>query len=207
MIKNVLKYIVCCMGGVINSTQLMCCKLMTCYHTRNLNRLIDGNSTIDHTVRVLGSDYITIGKNTSFGNYALIEAVPINNFVTNEMQKKSPELTIGDNCFIGEYSHISASNKITIGNGLLTGRFVLIIDNNHGYTNGTQKHLQPSHRDVTSNGPIIIGNNVWIAEKACIMGGVTIGDGAIIAANSVVTHDVPPFSVVGGIPAKVIKQF
>ena len=59
---------------------------------------------------------------------------------------------------------------------------------------------------MTSKGPVIIGDNVWIGDKATILGGVTIGESVIIAANSVVTKDVPPYSVVAGIPAKVIKK-
>lgn len=55
-------------------------------------------------------------------------------------------------------------------------------------------------------GPVVIGNNVWIGESARILSGVTIGDGAIIGANAVVTHDVPSGAVVGGVPAKVIKM-
>lgn len=57
-----------------------------------------------------------------------------------------------------------------------------------------------------SKGPVIIGQNVWVGDKATILPGVTIGDGAVIGANSVVTKDVPPYSIVGGNPAKVLKQ-
>lgn len=59
---------------------------------------------------------------------------------------------------------------------------------------------------MVSKGPVIIGKNVWIGDKATILPGVTIGEGAVIAANSVVSKNVPPFSVVGGIPARIIKQ-
>lgn len=59
---------------------------------------------------------------------------------------------------------------------------------------------------VTSKGPVIIGSNVWFGDKATILPNVTIGDGAVIAANSVVTKDVPAYSVVAGNPAKIIKQ-
>ncbi len=59
--------------------------------------------------------------------------------------------------------------------------------------------------DSFSKGPVVIGNDVWIGLGAVILSGVTVGDGAIIAAGSVVTHDVPPYAIVGGIPAKVIR--
>jgi acetyltransferase-like isoleucine patch superfamily enzyme len=59
--------------------------------------------------------------------------------------------------------------------------------------------------DSVSKGPVVIGNDVWVGVGAIILSGVTVGDGAIIAAGSVVTHDVPPYAIVGGIPAKVIR--
>lgn len=65
--------------------------------------------------------------------------------------------------------------------------------------------MRPQKRPITSKGPVIIGDNVWIGDKATILPGVTIGDGAVIAANAVVTENVPEFSVVAGIPAKVIN--
>ena len=66
--------------------------------------------------------------------------------------------------------------------------------------------MRPLERPITSKGPVVIGNNVWIGDKATILPGVTIGDGAVIAANAVVTKDVPAYSVVGGNPARVIKN-
>lgn len=65
--------------------------------------------------------------------------------------------------------------------------------------------MPPRKRKMTSNGPIIIGDNVWIGDKVTVLGGVTIGNNSIIGANSVVTKDIPPYTVAAGIPAKVIK--
>ena len=87
----------------------------------------------------------------------------------------------------------------------MTGKWVTISDNNHGTTDFDTLHEAPAIRKLYTKGPVIIGNNVWIGDKATILGGVTIGDGAVIAANSVVTKDVPAYSVVGGNPARVIK--
>ena len=80
-----------------------------------------------------------------------------------------------------------------------------ISDNNHGSTDFDTLHEVSVNRKLYTKGPVIIGNNVWIGDKATILGGVTIGDGAVIAANAVVTKDVPAYSVVGGNPARVIK--
>lgn len=116
-----------------------------------------------------------------------------------------PQCIIGNGVSLGEYSHITCASRIVIGNDVLTGRFVLISDNNHGDTTTAGIQQPPLRRKITSKEMIEIGNNVWIGDKATILGGVTIGDGAIIAANAVVTSDVPPRTIVGGCPARVIR--
>lgn len=116
-----------------------------------------------------------------------------------------PEIIIGNNCSIGEYCHITAIRKITINDGLLTGRFVYIGDNSHGGLSLEEAETPPSKRKIQSKGEIHIGKNVWIGDKVSIFGGVTIGDNVIIGAGSIVTHDIPSNSMAAGSPAKVIK--
>ena len=62
------------------------------------------------------------------------------------------------------------------------------------------------NRPLTSKGAVVIEDNVWLGDNVCVLSGITIGKGAIIGANSVVTHSIPPYSVAAGTPAKVIKQ-
>lgn len=114
-------------------------------------------------------------------------------------------MEIGNGVSVGEYSHITCANRIVIGDGVLTGRFVLITDNSHGGGQNTDLAKAPLCRQLHSKGPVIIGNNVWIGDKATILPGVTVGEGAIVAANAVVTRDVPAYTVVGGCPARVLK--
>lgn len=118
----------------------------------------------------------------------------------------TPSISIGSDCLIGDYTQITAAQEIVIGDGVLMGKFIYISDNDHGTTTIEDLHKQPSERELAIKGPVHIGNNVWIGDKASILSGVTIGEGAVIAANAVVTHDVPPYTVVGGVPAKVIKR-
>ena len=94
---------------------------------------------------------------------------------------------------------------ITIGDGLLTGRYVYIGDNSHGGLTAEESLLPPAQRKLISKGEIVIGNNVWIGDKATILAGVHIGDNVIVAANAVVTKDVQSNNVVAGVPAVVIK--
>lgn len=149
-----------------------------------------------------GEENITIGSGTHIGDHCVITAWR----KTCSGETFHPEIIIGNDCNFGEYNHITSTNKIQIGNNLLTGRWVTITDNSHGDTSYDTLQVPPLLRNVKSKGPVILGDNVWIGDKATVLPGVTIGDGAIIAANAVVTRDVPAYSVVGGNPAKVIKM-
>lgn len=150
---------------------------------------------------VNGMECISIGENTTF-----FEGICLSAWPKHKQQMLSPKLVIGNNCCFGAYNHITCANHITIGDFCVTGKWVTISDNNHGSTDIESLKLAPFHRKIESKGPILIGNNVWIGEKATILGGVKIGDSAVVAANSVVTKDVPPFCVVAGNPACVIKE-
>lgn len=117
-----------------------------------------------------------------------------------------PEIIIGKNSHIGAMAHITACNYIHIGNNLLTGTNVLFTDNSHGTFDETQIKIHPQERPLYSKGGITIGDNVWIGNNVCILPGVTIGDGVIIGANSVVTKDVPAYSIAAGAPAKIMRS-
>lgn len=125
---------------------------------------------------------------------------------SNSRTGNQPSVIIGDNVSLGEYCHITAIECVKIGNNLLTGRFVTITDNSHGLTDLESLKLPPLKRPIVSKGAVTIKDNVWIGDKVTILPDVTIGEGSVIAANSVVTKDVPPYSVVGGIPAKILHK-
>lgn len=120
-------------------------------------------------------------------------------------QEFSPSISIGEHCNIGQYTHITACNKVVIGNGLLTGKFVLISDNSHGGLSEEESLIPPNKRLLKTKGEIVIGNNVWIGDKATVLSGVSIGDNVIVAANSVVTKSVPSNCIIAGAPAKIVK--
>lgn len=150
---------------------------------------------------ILGEQYIYIGEGTRFGDFTHLTAWD----KTCAGGTFTPEIRIGKNCDFGAWNHITAINRIEIGDNLLTGKWVTITDNNHGGTNLDNMQIPPLMREMVSKGPVSIGNNVWIGDKATILPGVEIGDGAIVAANSVVTKNVPAYCVVAGNPAKVVK--
>lgn len=152
-------------------------------------------------VTTIGEQYISIGKYTHFDQNCVLSAYDH----TIDGSIFTPEIQIGECCNFGAWNHITCVKRIVIGKGFLSGKWVTISDNNHGDNSYNQMYIEPLYRPVTSKGEIIIGNNVWVGEKATILSGVTIGDGAVIAANAVVTKDVPAYSVVGGNPAKILK--
>lgn len=153
------------------------------------------------TVRsVIGAKYFTIGKKCLFGYKAIITA-----HESYGSQKFNPRVEIGDNCDFGDYIHISVIGLLKIGNNCLSGRNVTISDNNHGDTNFADLSLPPKKRKLVCKGPIVIEDDVWICDKVSILGGVHIGKGCVIGANSVVTKSFPPYCIIAGVPAKIIK--
>lgn len=104
-----------------------------------------------------------------------------------------------DDCVINNDTYIECESSITIGNDVGIGRNVTIRDSDghdHGDASGNRERCLP----------VVIGNSVWIGSYAIIQRGVHIGDGAIVAAGAVVTKDVPSKCLVGGVPARVLKE-
>lgn len=106
-------------------------------------------------------------------------------------------LHLGRNVFINSGCAFQDQGGITIGDNTLIGHNVTLCTLNHD--------PRPSHRGDLFPAPIVIGKNAWLGANVTVVPGVTIGEGAIVAAGAVVTRDVPPRSLVGGVPAKVLK--
>jgi acetyltransferase-like isoleucine patch superfamily enzyme len=157
-------------------------------------------SIIMSPIDLKGGKCISIGEHVSIGKNSIINA-----WEKYQNDTYIPSIIIGNNTHLGEGCHISAITKIIIGNNVLSGRRVSIIDNAHGESSLEDFTKPPAKRKLASKGPIIIEDNVWIGDKATILSGVTIGENSIIGANSVVTKNVPANSIVGGVPAKIIK--
>ncbi len=161
------------------------------------------NCYFDRFGKIVGERYVSMGNSVSTGVGVIIEAY--DRYLYTD-QKFNPHIILGDNCRLGDYSHLSCVNRIELGNGVRCGRMVFITDNSHGISDQSQLEIRPNLRPLHSKGSVIIEDNVWIGEMVCILPNVHIGKGSIIGANSVVTHDVPPYCVVGGNPAKILKQ-
>jgi acetyltransferase-like isoleucine patch superfamily enzyme len=158
-------------------------------------------SVVGRNLYLRGGKHIEIGTSCRIGKNGVLTA-----WDKYETDTFSPQIKIGNNCCIGEFFHITAINQIIIGNNVLTGRKITITDNAHGDSVKDLIHTAPIKRPLSSKGPVIIEDNVWIGDKVTVLPGVCIGYGSIIGANAVVTKDVPANCVVGGNPAKIIRR-
>jgi acetyltransferase-like isoleucine patch superfamily enzyme len=141
------------------------------------------------------SNGIELGDNTIVMHGAILH---VYNF------RKIPHsgIRIGKDSLIGEYSVIRGQGGVTIGDRVYTSPFTQIIAVNHVFDNPNQSFVD---QGITAQG-IVIEDDVWLGAGAIIMDGVHVGKGAVVAAGAVVTKDVPPHTVVGGVPARIIKK-
>ena len=147
------------------------------------------------SINALSYKGVEIGNNFTLGKYAIIEC-------TGVLRNVGNSLKIGNNVGINHYCFIGVRGDIVIGDNVIFGPRVNIFSENHNY-----KDLDiPIKNQGVTKDKTIIGSDVWIGANASIMSGVEIGDGCIIAAGAVVTKDIPSYSIVGGVPAKILKN-
>ncbi len=156
---------------------------------------------IEHGLKLVGEKSIFISSGSILRKEGRLEAISGLNGDSFDSCIK-----IGSNCDIGPYFKINAINSISIGNNVLMGNQVTIIDQAHGQFNIIDISIPPARRRLYSKGAVIIEDDVWICDKVTICAGVHIGKGTVIAANSVVTKDIPAYCMAAGIPAKVVKR-
>ncbi|WP_461535951.1 acyltransferase [Spongorhabdus nitratireducens] len=146
---------------------------------------------------LLGPLKITMGDNCRVSGHSTISGRGSN--------KTKPELVIGNNVGISWQNEIFVGNRVEIGDNVRLAVKVRIVGYpGHPVDHEARAQGLPDTDDQV--GDIIIGNNAWLAAGVTVMGNVTIGEGTIVATNSVVTKDLPPHVLAGGIPAKVIKK-
>jgi acetyltransferase-like isoleucine patch superfamily enzyme len=157
----------------------------------NENLIIGNNTYIedDAKIRIREGGNIKIGDNCEILDGALISTYGGN-------------ITIGNNCSINPYTMIFGTGGVTIGNNVLIAAQCMIVPVNHNFD---QRHIPISEQGHNAKG-ILIEDDVWIGHGCSILDGVTIGQGAIIAAGSVVNKNIERFSVNGGVPVKKIKD-
>jgi acetyltransferase-like isoleucine patch superfamily enzyme len=164
-------------------------------------------------------DEFHAGPRTAVANPGDPERITVGHHVTlldDELRcYEDGTITIGNYVWMSLRGQITAQKSVRIGDYCMFARDVFISDTNEHpidpairreQTIATLRDGIPPDRSAATAAPIVIGNDVWVGERAAIMKGVTIGDGAIVAAMSVVTRDVPPRTIVAGNPARAVKR-
>lgn len=160
-------------------------------------------SIIKPFLNTANASKIYVGDNVDIGSFCRITVST--QFAGIKCKSKNKIIIkIGNNVDVGNNTFISGNNDIQIGDHVIMAPYVFITDHEH-QTDNIDKDLH--HQSLTNNGYVHIEDNVFIGTKASILKNVTIGRHSTIGANSVVTKDIPPFSIVVGNPAKIIKQY
>ena len=143
-----------------------------------------------------GARNISIGDDVYIARHSYLAAMALTDH---------PDCTleIGDGSKIGRFNHIFATRRVILGKNTLTANGVYISDNSHEYRNVQHAIL---HQPVRQIGIVEIGEGSWLGHNACVFG-ASIGKHCVIGANSVVTHNIPDYSVVVGAPAKIVRRF
>jgi acetyltransferase-like isoleucine patch superfamily enzyme len=184
-----------------------------------LYRLIltmEGVAAIENGVRIRFADHVRLGRNVYIDQGVYLHACPQgisigdDTFVMhgavlhvyNFRDLPHAYIRIGRKSLIGEYNVLRGQGGVTIGDRVYFGPLVQVLAVNHVYSDPTRPMIE---QGITAEG-IIIEDDVWVGAGAVITDGVTIGKGAVVAAGAVVTQNVPPHTVVGGVPARLLKE-
>jgi len=189
-----------CLTPVIPPFQILSKYFYSVYVSSKF-KLFNFGSFVEYPLYVTGGKNIEIGKQVVIGKRLRIET-----FDEYRGVNFKPLIKIGDFVGINHDCHIGAIEYIEIGNNVLIASKVYISDHSHGNTNLKDLLIPPVHRPLVTKGKVIIEDDVWIGEGVVILPGVRIGRGAIVGSNAVVSKDVPPYSIVGGVPAKSLNK-
>lgn len=151
-----------------------------------------------------GLSAVKMGEDFSAGSELWLEAITKYND-----QTFTPRIVIGAHVRASHSVHIAATHFVEIGDNVLMGSGVMITDHNHGsYSQAhTSPHIPPTLRPLDCDRQVVIKENVWLGNGVVVTPGAFIGKGSVIAANSVVIGDIPPFTIAAGAPATVRKVF
>jgi serine acetyltransferase len=153
-------------------------------------------SRLGRGAKLVEPQLVHVGGDVVLGEHVWLNA-------KDERRDRMPTLRIGDGTSIGRFAQINAWRSVTIGRNVLIADRVFISDADHNYSDPSTPICEQGDAFI---GPVTLRDGCWIGIGAVILPGVTVGRNAVVGANAVVTRDVPDCAVVGGVPAKIIKQ-
>lgn len=145
-------------------------------------------------ISALGKGQVIFGNSVGIGAYSRV-------VISTSLYKLGSFIKIGNNVSIGEFAYLGGGGGLEIGDECIIGQYLSCHPENHV---SSELQVAIRHQDVTRKG-IKIGKNCWLGSKVTILDGVELGDGCIVAAGAVVNKSFPPNSIIGGLPAKLIK--
>lgn len=177
---------------------------------------MDGWVAIENGVRIRFGNYLKLGPGTYIDQGVYLHATPngidigANSMVMhgavlhvyNFRDMPHSGISIGKDCLLGEFSIIRGQGGVHIGDRVYTSPYTQIIAVNHVFDNPNEPFVD---QGITAEG-IFIEDDVWLGAGSIVTDGVTIGKGSVVAAGAVVTQDVKPGTIVGGVPAKVLRK-
>src|SRR5690606_483602 len=167
------------------------CRLL---NTGNIS--FGNNVTVEHHTRLDGyaSERIILGDCVKIGAYS-------NLLSTSHLATFGKGLKMGNHSAVGDFTHFGAPGGIEIGNDVIMGSYVSFHSENHNFSDTTKliREQGVSHKGIT------IGNNVWVGAKVTFLDGCKVGSNSVVAAGAVVNGIFPENSVIGGVPAKILK--
>jgi carbonic anhydrase/acetyltransferase-like protein (isoleucine patch superfamily) len=166
---------------------------------RNFSRFGNGSLIAFPPTVIFGEGRIAVGEGTIIGPLASLSA----GMPTQANLRGDPVITIGDRCMLGKGIGIVGHERIEIGDDIWTGHYVYVTDQNHGY----EDISQPVGTQMWKNEPVSIGDGCWLGHGAVVLPGTRLGRNVVVAAGAVVAGlDVPDFSVVAGVPARIVRK-
>lgn len=165
------------------------------FHTRNMRFGKFVQIGEGAYLSALGKKPLELGNNVNIGAYSRV-------IISQTFHDLGSHIKIGDNVGLGDFAHLGGAGGLEIGPDCIIGAYLSCHPENHQFDD---PDLPIRHQGVTRKG-IKIGANCWIGAKVTILDGVTIGDNCVIAAGAVVNKSFPSHTIIGGVPAKVLRE-